>query len=311
MVTVSYGNGFLYEGDRVSGGSEGTWNEHEDGNTGTFPVDSENNLTLIISASASNKIYYVHNGTDLALSSTVYTKIRYRYKTSNATIKAKIVLEFSTWADGDSEATNLAAGKGQLILDDTSSTLWVAGVATITTGKTVANIRLYADGEKTDTTATVTYDFVQIFTGTFTLPNTNNIHIPLGILQDAITPIPSRSGTIQQALGSGDLTVTMDCDLDIDNDTHDWQRPQGTLTKDSYEGMNGQVFLDILHNLGVNDLWFWLDLESPPIQFKARLDEPSAFEFNGDGHILRLAFREYRHGTASSELYYQRWGLNL
>ncbi len=292
MVTVSYGNGFVTEFDDINE----TWTETEDGNVAATTLDYSGYLRILVASSANNKVYYVtHDMTNL--SSTIYAKIRFRYICGNSSLKAKIVLVFTSGT--------------QEVLVETNSTALITGVVTITTDKTIDSIRLYANGDKGTGDCSVYYECIQIFTGTFTLPNANNIHIPLSILQDAIIPIPLRSGTVQQPLGSGDLTVTMDCDLDIDNDTNDWQRPQGTLTKATYEVMNGQVFLDILHNLGKNDLWQWLDLESPPIQFKARLTEPSAFEFNGDGHVLRLAFREYRESSASNEYYYQRWGLNL
>jgi hypothetical protein len=304
--------GYVYEGDRVVGGEEGTWGKHEDGNTITFPVDSENNLDLIVSNSAGNKIAYVHNGTDLVYSSTVYPKVRGRYKTSNLTIKAKVVLEFSTWNDGNSEAVNIAAGFGQEVLAEASSLTWTVFTADVDLGNTIANIRLYANGEKTDTTATVYYDFIELYQGDYILPNVLHMSPPM-LLQEANIPIPGRMGTVNQPLGSGDMEVKMTCDLDMEHTNLLWRRPQtvqGTTVPPKSDYNNIDTLMATLQNCGVDVNWVWLDLGSPAMQFKARLVEVTP-ALEGEGNVVELLWREYRHGSASTETAAERFGTSL
>jgi len=170
-------------------------------------------------------------------------------------------------------------------------------------------IRFYADEDAADNangTSQVYYDFLLIHKGTFTFPN-----VAYGLdftppPRYATIPIPSRVGDITQGLGSESATVTASCDLNIDNATNDWKRPQGTLSpKTDY--VNGEVFMEIAHRT-YTEPWQWLDTGTE--QFKVTLENP-VFRRMGKGHVLDLLFREYRLGCASNEYYYERFGLNL
>lgn len=286
--TVSYGEGFIYEGDRVAGGTEGTWAETEDGSTGTFVVDSESNIHINISAAAGNQLYHITNGTHLNLSSDIYTKIRYRYKTSG-TVKPKIELEFS-------DAT------GQVILDETASATWATGEVTITPTKTIDHIWLEANHGTGD----VYYDFNQIYKGRFTFPNIVEMTPPL-LVNDAVIDVPGRWGSIDQALGGKSMEVTTVHDLDIEPALLTWKRPQATTPKTDYNKID--VLLDLAHYGGINQLWHWLDLGDPTIQMKARLVSVES-DYKGESNLVRLTWREYRHGGAEGETAVERWMLN-
>ena len=234
------------------------------------------------------------------ISSDVYTKYLVRWKTSASSngLGAQVVLIFTV---GDQYIVGSVAPE--------FSTDWTVSSGTITSGKTIDKIRLYANDEPNTVTAgtyQVNYDFCLLHKDTFTFPN-----VAFGLdftppPRYATIPISSRVGDITQNLGSESATVRASCDLDIDNDTNDWKRPQGTLTpKDDY--VNGEVFMEIAHR-SYTEPWQWLDTGKE--QFKVTLENP-VFRRMGKGHILDLLFREKRVSDASNELYYERFGLNL
>ena len=241
----------------------------------------------------SELVYYRKDIT--SISSDIYTKFLLRYKTDKSAsgARAQVVLDFD-------DATI------QVLLDATYNTTWTTVLGTITPGKTTDYIRFYAVDDGTDGTFYVYYDFLLFHKDTFTFPN-----VAYGLdftppPRYATIPIPSRVGDITQNLGSESATVRASCDLDIDNATNDWKRPQGTLTpKTDY--VNGEVFMEIAH-LSSTAPWQWLDTGTE--QFKVTLENP-VFRRMGSGHILDLLFREKRVSDASNEYYYERFGLNL
>jgi hypothetical protein len=284
-----YGIAFIYEGDRVSGGSEGTWTLSAGaGSTCTQTITSDNNLYLnqTVFGADSSTI----NGTNLALSyTTTYKKVRWRYKTSGAAT-AKIVLTFSD-------------ASTQTVLAESVSGTFTMGTETITTGKTVDHITLYA----CDGVGTVTYDFVEIYTGSYILPNCTVIEPPV-MVNDALIEIPGRVGSVNQVLGSQSMEVTMECDLDMEPAALTWKRPQTTAGKTDVN--NQDVLLELHHRGSFYENWTWLDIGNPAMQFKARLIEmhPS---YTGESGKVRLKWREYRHGGASGETASERFGLSL
>jgi len=101
--------------------------ETEDGNTAALTVVDGDIFKIEVTASVGNKVaYYSYpdegGAPDIDILSTTYPKALFRYKTSSTSIKAKIVLVFSSGT--------------QTILDETSSTSWTTGTANITTAKT-------------------------------------------------------------------------------------------------------------------------------------------------------------------------------
>jgi hypothetical protein len=266
------------------------WQLIEDGQTLSTPVESENDyVKLTASASAGNEAGYIqtpntNSADNINISTTVYTKARFRYKTSDANIKAKIIFDYG-------------AGGTQEVLADASSTSFTVGTADLTTAKTLDHIRLHAD----HATGDVYYDYVLVYKGDFTFPN-----VGLGIngTIPTTTPrigIPGRQTRVANNMGSDDFTLRMRCDL-----------TQGTWTR-SGDSQPGQVFYDIAGE-SPSEPWQWLDTERE--QMKVTLDPP-LFTRDGSPETLTdqmdLLFYEYRlsDGDNAEETYVTRWGLDL
>jgi len=101
----------------------------EDGQTLSTPSSEAGDyLKVQAMGSAGNKIGYVQNTTDItSYSTTLYPKIRFRYKCSNANVKAKIFIVYN-------DATT------QTVLDQTNSTTLTVGTVTLT-GANLSKIR--------------------------------------------------------------------------------------------------------------------------------------------------------------------------
>lgn len=280
MTKISYGVGWLFDGERVGGGVEGDWNETEDGSTGTRAVVNDDWLDLNISAAVGNKAYYVSNATNLGLSSTVYTKIRWRFKCGNGTIKAKIIIEFS-------DATQ------QTVLAEVNSQTFTVGSATITSGKIIDHILLFANGGTGD----VYYDFVKIYKDDFTLPNTAFAANYTPPPRDSDEAAPSRITDIIQGLGGESARFDCSCDLDVNT----WTRAGDVV--------DAQVIDEISHELSSTVDFLWLDTGLGR-QFKARMRDPIIHQLDKK-RVLDLAFKEYSRCNASLYSYIERFGLNL
>lgn len=294
---LSYSSDFIYDGERVAGAIEGTWDitGHLGGSTITIGSTNNDYLTLNISAYVADA--YVHNGTPLAMSPAIFTKIRWRYRTSgNAT--AKIILEDS-------------GGHTQTVLSETASTSWTVGSVTISFGDadTLSYIRLYA----CDGAGAVDYDFIQIYKSNYILPNVVELEPP-AMVEDALIQIPGMSGEVTQIMGNKLMEITMVCDLDMEPSGLSWKLPQSGTPKTTYNNID--VLLDNCMEGGQTNAqgshpWEWLDLGSPTIQMKARLVEmrPS---YKGDSSLVTLKFREYRLGGANGvESITERYMLNM
>ena len=264
----------------------------EDGQTFETPTcQHQDYLTLHASASAGNKTGYITNFTDLNLSTTLYPYVRYRCQSYSGAAKYKIVAEY----DDASTST---------IIDEGTSTTFIAGSTALTAAKTLDHLRFYCNNSAN----IVRYDFALVYAGDFTLPNgaygingtipNRNVHLQ----------IPSRQTTITQMLGSEDFEVNIGCDLTKGNWTKD-----GLAIGTSTDYVQGQVFYDIVHN-AKNEAWQWLDTERE--QMKVTLD-PVRFSRAASGDRLTdrmdLTFKEYRLSDAgnATETYETRWGLNL
>jgi hypothetical protein len=89
--TFDYGTAFTYEGDRLSGGPEGTWTLVTGGSTVFQDITSDNNLNLQTTVFVGDS--YTKNGTNLGISTTVYGVMRVRFKTLGAaTAKIQLVM---------------------------------------------------------------------------------------------------------------------------------------------------------------------------------------------------------------------------
>ena len=285
-----YGVGFIYEGDRVSGGTEGAWTLTQgSGSTCAQSVTSDKNLYLnqtVYSADSSTT-----NGTNLGLLTSLVPYVRFRYKTSgNAT--AKIVIEYS-------DASTSTA------LSETASSTFTMGTASLTAAKTVDHIILYA----CDGVGTVTYDFVEFYAGTYILPTCTMLEPPI-MVNDVTKDIPGRMGGFTSSLGGKILEVTMEADLDMEPAALTWRIPQTSSSKSSDFPNKQDLLFYTAHRMGFYELWTWLKLESPDMQFKARLVDVSP-SYTGEQGKIRLVWHEYRHGSASGETSTERFGNTL
>lgn len=280
-VTISYGykNGFMDDCDDTSG-----WTKTDNGNTSTFTIDNDDYFKLDVTVSGGNEETKVVNDTNIGVSTTVYTQIRCRYKCSNANIKAKIIAEY-TGAEGT-----------KVVLADISSTTWTVVTVTLDSAKTLDHIQLYAD----HAVGTVYYDFILVYKGDFTLPNTaGGMNLdPLPVY--SYISIPSRTTDITQNLGSECAVINLlGCDLDQGT----WKRTTPADTID------GEVFLEIAHNSG-SEPWQWLETGSH--KFKVTVHPRFYWRNNGDGstsRLLDLVFREYSLGDKGDETHVERFGI--
>jgi hypothetical protein len=267
MPYFSYGTGWNYDGDRLSGGIEGTWT------TGDNPaIDSRDFLKLTRAGSNVSTV----NGTNLNLSTTIYPKIRYRYKCSNASVIPVITVGFSSGT--------------QTITLPNSTTLTV-GTATLTAAKTVNTVTPSA----TVAAGSVDFDFFEIYAGDYVLPNCTKMSPP-EFLSDAVIKVPYMVGNRIQALGADSMRITMTCDLDVENDTVTWMRPQGSSSKT--DKINVQVFNENRYAEAVsgarNVPWHWVNWGKGACKMRLTRMSPSYANDN----TIELEFTEYRLSSA-------------
>jgi hypothetical protein len=189
--TITHNQGYLFDCETIT-----DWGETEDGNTGSVTSDG-NILDVNISASAGNKTYYWDNDNDIDISMTTYDLAVFRYKTSDSSIKAEIVLEFD-------DATT------QTLLAETSSTTWTWGTAVPTTGKTLDHVRFHAD----QATGHVYYDFILFCKGQFTFPAVSMREHLLLPESGVNLKIPGRVGNLFQNLGPDSPVITLEGDME-------------------------------------------------------------------------------------------------
>lgn len=275
MVTLSHGHGSLNDCDSTTG-----YTKTDNGNTSTFTIDNGDYFKLDVTVTGGAGETKVVNDANIGVSTTTYTQIRWRYKCSNASIKAKIILEFS-------DATT------QEVLADSNSTTWTTGTATPTTAKTLDHISVYAD----HAVGTVWYDFILVSKGDFTLPNVaGGMHFNPEP-REALLDVFGRDTDITQHGGSKNAVVTLSCDLDQGT----WKRTGDTV--------DGEVFLDMVHNRS-SEPFQWLETGSH--KFKVTVHPQFRWQDNGDGstsRLLDLTLREYSLGDKSGESYAERFGI--
>jgi hypothetical protein len=275
--TLSYGHGWLFDGDRTSGGIEGDWS-----GTDCTPTVEEGDF-LKVTRSDTNAS--ATHATGLWVDTTVYPKIRFRYKCSNANVLANIYLMFT---DGN-----------QTVLNNVNSTSMTTAVVNLTPAKTITYVMLNANTAN----GTVYYDFVLIYKGDFTIPNCAS-----GI---DWTPKPryaqykpwGMAGNHTQNGGSDSAEWNLTCDL-----THGtWTRTGGT------DHLLGEVFLDIIHHSSTEP-WQWFN--SGLGQCKVTLDNPlfhRAANNNKLDWTITMTLREKRLSSAdcTHETYITRYHLDL
>ena len=169
-----------------------------------------------------------------------------------------------------------------------------------------------ANDDYTPSYPTITWGPSASPTGTFTFPNATHISPPLKA-DDAWLKPPGFSGSLNQALGSGPIEIEVTCDLDMEPAAKTWRRPQTTAPKT--DGSNYDIFLDLIHNEGINQAYHTLTLQTNVaaasiMTFKVRLVS-MAPDLSGEGNKVTLLFREYMTGTASGQTIAQRFGITV
>ena len=286
--TITYGLGIITD---LAATIEalGTWTFNNTNLPGaTLTVENGDYFTIQGTLTSINDEYaYAEIDVANTVNTTVYPYFLLRYKTSAASngLAAKVRIIYT---DASSE----------WILTESFSTQWKIASGTLTSGKTIDKIQLFADDYPNTIAAgtfTVSFDFILICKGTFTFPNTqygSEFNPPP---RYAMIPIPTRVSDITQNLGSESATWTASCNLDIGS----WKR--------SGDYVKGEVFMDIAHN-SYQEPFQWLDTGKE--QFKVTLDT-LRFPEHSDSHTLDLTFKEYSRSSKSNESYVERFGLNL
>ena len=258
-------------------------------------------MRLTCTVSAGNKTGYVYANTAgaLGIPTNLYPKIIFRYRTGDATIKAKILAKFSTYNGGLTEAQNITAGNAQLILAETSDLAFHTKTVALTASKTVDHVLLFANGA----TGYVEYDFVMI-TQIFTFPQWGRLNLKLPNYY-AKTRVPSKVTNRNSYMGADDAEIILTGDIDSTADG--WERPVGTTTK--IDGFPAQVLYEIQHNAYTEPFqWF----TSNRGNFKVVID---SVEFDENGENTQFLFtytvlaHEYSRANKSRETYDERYGL--
>jgi hypothetical protein len=262
---LGFGTGWQYDGDRLSGGVEGTWT-----GTNCTPTTDRDYLTVTKTTSDASIVH----GTNLTLSTSVYPYLRYRYKCSNASVVPEILVTFTS---------------GTQTITLPNSTIFTTGTATLTAAKTVNTVTL-----KSKTVAgSVIWDFTEIYSGDYVFPNCTKISPP-ETLNDAIIKIPYMIGNRIQALGADSIRLSMTCDLDVENPNLTWKRPQTSGSKT--DQINVQVFNDISFSEAQGTMWHWLNWGKGACKTRLSRMAPNYFEDN----TLELEFTEYRLSNAAT-----------
>jgi len=222
-----------------------------------------------------------HNTTPLGISTTAYPQVRFRYHTDGGAIGMTVNAIYSSGSD-----TMLLSG---------NSKFWKTITFTLTPGKTLNTIEFHL----TTASGTCYVDFLLVYAGDFTFPNTDmGQEVTFGLRKALMDGIGAR-GQASEYLGTDLAIVTCSCELDLGN----WKRA-GDL-------IDGEVFLENLE-LQMQVDWWWLTT-SDGFKFKCYLEKP---QFQREVHeskttrVLHLTFYEYRRAPANNETTEERWGIN-
>lgn len=273
LPTITYGVHWQTDCDDTTG-----WNETEDGNTATLTVDSGTIFNIEVTVSAGNKSVYYELNLDNTSSAT-YPEVYILYKTSDASIKAKVSV--------------ILTGAGEeVVLSETSNTDWTLASATLTLHDTIDKIRIYA----TQATGDVYFHWLMIYKGTVTPPNFKRIlyDFPVKI---AKIPIPGRDTDILQHLGRDNAKFTIEGDM---QSGETWGSKTGANADSSVQTF-GEYLYYVLRERKFQ--WLTTDLGN----FKV-MPDPTGFSFgqeeaSGQQRTYRLKFIEYEAGDTSASTF--------
>lgn len=261
VPTITYGVPWQTDCGDTTG-----WSETEDGNTATLTVDSGTIFNINVTVSAGNKsVYYEYDFTDI--SSTSYGNMKIFYRTSDGNIKAKVTVILNTGEE--------------IVLAEVSNTDWTLASETITTGRTIEKIRIYA----TQATGDVYFHWIMIYKDTFTFPDFKRIlyEFPVKI---AKLSIPGRGTDILQHLGRDNAKFTI----------------VGTMQAGETWGGSNLTYGEYLYIALREKKWQWLTTDQG--NFKVMVD-PAGFSFaqdvdSGQQLTFNLRLIEYDAGDTSA-----------
>jgi len=194
--TVSYGHGWLFDGDRTSGDVEGAWT----GTNCTLSADEGDYFAVTYTAATA----VATHATSLNKSTTLYPKLRCRYKCSNANVKAKIITVFS----GDETGTSTGSGSTTSVLSSDrteANDTWNGYYLTFTSGVNAGLCRLISDFEVSGGPAVGTFTvaaFPETYTAddTFTLSTVANTQTVLADTNSTTLTVASASLTASKTI---------------------------------------------------------------------------------------------------------------
>lgn len=200
--SITYGHGFLT--DCTATTEKGVaWAETESGLPSALTVLSGDIFKIEGTCDnvADEYAYYEY---DLAtnLSTDTFTKYLVLFKTSAASsgLQAKIEFVFTV---------------GSQLIELGFSTSWTTATGTVTAGKTLDKVRLYADDDADAVAAgtfQVYYDFVLVYKNNFSFPHADVEAMALSN-QWARLVIPGRDGPVKQFVGADDYKVKVSGDM--------------------------------------------------------------------------------------------------
>lgn len=265
------------------------WTKTEDGNNMTFLAEDSDYLRLAVVGIGGNNISYLSwpdeahaaGEPDIDIDCNTYTKVLFRYKCSNANVKAKIVFVF----DG---------GPNETILVDTNTETFTVGSHTLTTtDRQIDHVRLYANAA----VGIVFYDFVLIHVGTFTFPHCTVVEPDFAPIREVNIPVFGKDGGNEQNAGSNLSTIHITADMS--------QGSWGTPT--------GQYLFSIVHNR-TSELWQWFTSAEHDIAFKVKI-KSFRMPYRHGKLTLDLMLQEYSLASAKplpnwsvTESSSERWG---
>lgn len=281
-VTISYGHAWL---DDCTEDSAADWEKSfESGMTLTdIVVVDDDVFDMAGTYSGTPGTGGWINASALGINTTAFPKFRFRYKISGS-VRLSLVAVFDV-------------GTQPLLTLGSSTTMKTLAV-TLTGAKTLNYIEI----QLSTGTGHVYLEFMIVYKGDFSFPNTGRGISLMGQGRYARPAPPGASGAETENLGSELAEVIAECDLDL-----------GTWTR-AGDVVPGQVFFDIVHNSKTEDFQ-WLDTGELAAQFKCTLEKHDLHnEVQGNNdtrHLVHLTIYEYRRGPANNETEVERWGLDL
>jgi hypothetical protein len=255
--------------------------------------------------------YYDETGaSNIGKSTATYTKILIRWGTSvTATglgFKVGAVFTGGT-AEGDPPDQWIV---GTLTTPAYSANGFTTTSVTLTPGKTLDHIRLYAVSEKNANSESISIDFILVYKGIFQFPQLTG-----GIEQDfqnnfARIQAPGRIGNITQYLGCQDSQFHIFGDICYeDSGTYPAGSPSwrdGSMSRTWL--IYGQFVRELIHTAGT-DPWQWMTSDIADCKVTVDHATISQITTNDDIFHFDMALYEYRESGASMESYVERWEL--